>query len=140
MIRMISKSRSSDMRHVSRTHRVDLDRSFDQINLDQAIKIKYVNTNQQFADVLPQGSLSQDRWTQLTQLLGFMSHQTQLCSHFMVLSSFLDSMSSAQERCQMSRSDQSQSLAADGLPRRKDGSEAMKKVGGNEEKRGNTAW
>ena len=39
----------------------------------------------------------------------------------------------------MSRSRQSQSLAADGLPRRKDGSEAMKKVGGNEENRGNTA-
>ena len=28
MSKMISKSRSSDMRHVSRTHRVDLDRLF----------------------------------------------------------------------------------------------------------------
>ena len=44
-IKMISKSRSSDMRHVSRTH--ILTGYFDQINLDQAIKIKTPTNNSQ---------------------------------------------------------------------------------------------
>ena len=40
------------MRHVSRTHRGDLDWLFDRINLDKAIQLKYVNTPQQIADML----------------------------------------------------------------------------------------
>ena len=57
------------MRHVSRTHHVDLDCLFDRINLDHATAIKCVNTTQQIADVLTKGSFTRERWTQLLQLL-----------------------------------------------------------------------
>ena len=44
VIKIIIKSRSPTMRHVSRTHRVALDRSFDRINLEPKIQIKFVDT------------------------------------------------------------------------------------------------
>ena len=49
VIKMIIKGRSLTMRHVSRTHRVALDRLFDRINLHPRPKIKYVTpkTNSQ---------------------------------------------------------------------------------------------
>ena len=40
----IIEGRSSNMRHVSRTHRVDLDWLLDCINLETAIEVRYVNT------------------------------------------------------------------------------------------------
>ena len=50
------------------THTADLDWFFDHIN--------------QIADVSIKGSFSEERWTQLTQLFGSMSHQTHSSSHF----------------------------------------------------------
>ena len=44
VIKMIIKGRSPTMRHVSRTHRVALDWSFDRINWDPKIQIKYIDT------------------------------------------------------------------------------------------------
>ena len=64
------------MRHVWRTHRVDLDRFFDRINLDPMIQIKYVKTTQQLADILTKGSFSGDWWTQLIQSANSMTHTT----------------------------------------------------------------
>ena len=52
VILMIMKSKSPRMRHVSRTHRVALDRLFDRINSDTQIQIKYVDTKNQLADLL----------------------------------------------------------------------------------------
>ena len=51
VIRMIIKGRSPMMRHVSGTHRVALDWSFDRIKLDPKIQIKYVDTKNQLADL-----------------------------------------------------------------------------------------
>ena len=51
-IKMIVKGRSPTMRHVSRTHRVALDWLFDRINLDAKIRIKYIDTKNQLADIL----------------------------------------------------------------------------------------
>ena len=51
LIKMIIKGRSPTMRHVSRTHRVDLDRLLDRINLPPKINIKYVDTKNQLADM-----------------------------------------------------------------------------------------
>ena len=59
VIKMIIKGRSPTMRHVSRTHRVALDWLFDRINLEPKIKIKYVETKNQLADILAKGSLSE---------------------------------------------------------------------------------
>ena len=55
---------SPTMRHVSTTHRANLDRKFDRINLDSRIQIKYVNTSKQIADILTTGSFSREKWLQ----------------------------------------------------------------------------
>ena len=55
VIKMIIKGRSLTLRHVSRTHRVALDWLFDRINLDPKIKIKYIDTKNQLADILTKG-------------------------------------------------------------------------------------
>ena len=65
------------MRHVSRTHSVNLDLLCDRINLNPMIQIKYVGTTQQLADIhTKKGSFTGDRWTQLTQLLNIMTRTT----------------------------------------------------------------
>ena len=87
------QGRSPDVRHISRTHRCDLDWLFDRINLDKAIHNKHVNTTQQIADALTKGSFSRESWTHLSHLFGLMSHRTHSCSLFMLLSSFRDGMS-----------------------------------------------
>ena len=55
VIKMIIKARSPTMRHVSSTHRVALDWLFDRINLDPKIQIKYIDTQNQIADILTKG-------------------------------------------------------------------------------------
>ena len=40
VIQMINKGRSPNLRHVSRTHRLDLDWSFERLNLDHSLLIK----------------------------------------------------------------------------------------------------
>ena len=62
---MILKRRSPTMRHVSRTHRVALDWSFDRINLDTKIQIKYIDTKNQLADKLTKGNFTRDEWNHL---------------------------------------------------------------------------
>ena len=59
VIKMCIKCRSPNMRHVGRTHRVDLDWLFERIHKDPAISIKYVNTKQQLADLLTKGSFTE---------------------------------------------------------------------------------
>ena len=55
VIKMMIKGRSPTMRHVSRTHRVALNWSFDRINLGRKIQIKYIDTKNQLADMLTKG-------------------------------------------------------------------------------------
>ena len=62
---MIIKGRSPTMRHVSRTHRVALDRLFDRINLDPKIQVKYIDTKNQLADMLTKGNFTCDEWNHL---------------------------------------------------------------------------
>ena len=45
------KRQKSNDEHVSKTHRVALDWLFDRINLDPKIQIKYIYTQNQFADI-----------------------------------------------------------------------------------------
>ena len=65
VIKMIIKERSPTMRHVSRTHRVALDWSFDRINLDPKNQIKYIDTKNQLADILTKGNFTRDEWNHL---------------------------------------------------------------------------
>ena len=53
------------MTHVSRTHRVALDWLFDRINLDSKVQIKYIDTKNQLADILTNGSFTRDEWNHL---------------------------------------------------------------------------
>ena len=47
---------------------------YDRINLDPTIKINYVNTAQQLADILTKWTFTGERWTQLLTLFIVMSH------------------------------------------------------------------
>ena len=69
VIKKIMKGRSPTMRHVSRTHRVALDWSFDRINLDSKIQIKYIDTKNQLAGMLTKGNFTRDEWNHLLCLL-----------------------------------------------------------------------
>ena len=66
------------MRHVSRTHRVALDWLFDRINVDQKIQVKYIDTKNQFADMLTKGNFTRDEWNNLLHLFNI-SHSSFLC-------------------------------------------------------------
>ena len=57
VIRMIMKVCSSNLRHVSRTHRVDLDLSFERINKDSDVSIRHVCTTAKLADVCTTGAI-----------------------------------------------------------------------------------
>ena len=69
VIKMIIKGRSSTMRFVSRTHRVALDWLFDRINLDRKIQIKYIDTKNQFADILTKENFTRDEWKHFLQFV-----------------------------------------------------------------------
>ena len=49
VIKMTVKGRSPNMRHITRTHRVDLDWLFERLGDDPGILITYVNTKEQVA-------------------------------------------------------------------------------------------
>ena len=66
------------MRHVSKTHRVALDWLFDRINLDPKIRIRYVDSKNQLADILTKGHFTRDEWNQFLCLFG-VSHFSSTC-------------------------------------------------------------
>ena len=68
------------MRHVSRTHRVALDRLFDSINLDSKIQIKYIHIKNQLADILTKGNFTRDEWNHLLCLFNISRFSSTVCS------------------------------------------------------------
>ena len=68
VIKMIVKGRSPNLRHVGRTHRVDLDWLFDRITKDPNIYVKWVGTKEQLADILTKGSFTAQAWFDLLHL------------------------------------------------------------------------
>ena len=68
VIKMTIKGRSPNMRHVQRSHRVNLDWLFDRMAKDPGIRIKYVGTKQQIADILTKGSFTAEQWKALCRL------------------------------------------------------------------------
>ena len=73
---MIIKGRSPTMRHVSRTHRVALDWLFDRINSDTKIQIKYIDTQNQLADI-------RDEWNHLLCLFNISHFSSTNCLEVM---------------------------------------------------------
>ena len=80
VIKMIIKGRSPTMRHVSKTHRVALDWSFDRINSDPKIQIKYIDTKNQLADMRTKGNLTRDEWNHLFCLFNISHFSSTVCS------------------------------------------------------------
>ena len=76
---MMIKTKVPTMRHVSRTH---IDWLFDKINLKSTFRIKYVDIQNQFEDILTEGSFSQDEWNHLLRLFNIMSFSMYSCIHF----------------------------------------------------------
>ena len=72
LIKMIIKGRCPTMRHVSKTHRVALGWLLDRKNLDPKIQIKFVDTNNQLADILTKGNFTRDEWNHLFRMLNIM--------------------------------------------------------------------
>ena len=68
VIKMVVKQRCPKLRHVARTHRVDLDWLFDRISNDPGCYIKFVGTKEQLADILTKGSFTADAWLSLLGL------------------------------------------------------------------------
>ena len=68
VIQMINKGRSANLRHVTRTHRVNLDCLFERVSLDHAILIKHVRTNDQLADILTKDMFTTMQWHSLLHL------------------------------------------------------------------------
>ena len=52
------------------------------INLDSKIQIKYVDTKNQLADMLTEGSFTRDEWDHLLRLVNIMNFSMFSCSHF----------------------------------------------------------
>ena len=68
VIKQTIKGRSPNMRHVARTHRVDLDWLWERIRTDPGVYIRYVGTKEQIADMFTKGSFSADQWGRLLRL------------------------------------------------------------------------
>ena len=80
VIKMIIEGKSPAMRHESRTHRVALDWLFDRINLDSKIQIKYIDTKNQLADILTEGTFTRDEWNHLLTLFDISHFSSTVCS------------------------------------------------------------
>ena len=80
VIKMSMKGRSPTMRHVSRTHRVALDWLFDRINLDPKIQIKYLDTKNQFADILTKGNFTRGECNHLLTLFNISHCSSTSCN------------------------------------------------------------
>ena len=68
VITMTIKGRSPALRHVARTHRVNLDWLFERIKQDMGVHIKYVGTKEQIADMFTKGNFTADAWRKLCRL------------------------------------------------------------------------
>ena len=68
VIKMCIKGRSPNLRHIARTHRVDLDWLIERIKVDPGINLKYVGTNEQMADLLTKASFTIAKWNSLLRL------------------------------------------------------------------------
>ncbi|MCP2505279.1 MAG: hypothetical protein NLN65_08295, partial [Candidatus Poseidoniaceae archaeon] len=69
VIKMCVKIRAPTMRHMARTHRIDVDALFERIHAEKGMCIKYINTKLQIADIFTKGSFSVQTWNTLCKLL-----------------------------------------------------------------------
>ena len=58
VLKMCVKGRVPTLRHVARTHRVDLGWIIERVKSDPGVAMKYVGTSEQLADMLTKASFS----------------------------------------------------------------------------------
>ena len=75
---MLTKQRAPAMRHVARTHRLDLDWLFQRVEQDPSIHPKYANTKEMIADMLTEGLFTASQWSVLCKMgnIGMWSTKT----------------------------------------------------------------
>ena len=56
VIKMIIKMRSPALKHVARTHRVNLDWLFERLQQDPSLFVRYIGTKEQIADLFTKGN------------------------------------------------------------------------------------
>ena len=69
VIKMVVKARAPTLKHVSRTHRIDLDWLFERVSADPSIYGRYIHTKLQLADLLTKGQFTAEQWLALCSLL-----------------------------------------------------------------------
>lgn len=75
VMKMTMKGRSPAMRHVARTHRIDLDWVYERFFNDPGIQIRYIKTKFQIADILTKGSFTSELWARLLIFSGIVSNR-----------------------------------------------------------------
>ena len=73
---MTIKGRSTAMRHITRTHRVNLDWLYERFLYDSHFLIRYIDTKFQIADILTKGSFTIDQWKILLKYCSITSPST----------------------------------------------------------------
>ena len=68
------------MIHVSRTHRVALDKLFERIHLDPKIQIRYIDTKHQLADLLTKCNFTRDERNNLLHLFNISHFSSLRCT------------------------------------------------------------
>ena len=71
-IRIVNKGYSQKLRHISRTHKVDLSSIKEVIDRD-TVTVEYVETDKQAADIFTKG-LAPQKWDAALDLLGLERH------------------------------------------------------------------
>ncbi len=67
VIKIISKSRSTALRHLPRTHRIEVNLLFEVCNTPEVI-VRYTNTKQQIADLMTKAMTKPDVWNHFIDL------------------------------------------------------------------------
>ena len=95
VIKIIMKGRSTALRHISRTHRINIDWMYERIDGDQ-VCIRHVPTKDQVADMLTKGSFKEMLWNHLMSLTslgpGSERHVSVSISTFCHMSSLQDQL------------------------------------------------
>ena len=77
VIKMLMKGRSDKMRHVPRTHRINLDWLLCQMRVDPGLRTKHISTKNQLADMFTKGIFAIPQWNHLLRLSGIVPSKQQ---------------------------------------------------------------
>ena len=67
-LKMVLKCRAPTLKHVPRTHRINLDWLFERIRTDPGVFLRYVGTKEQIGDMFTKGAFTADQWWRLCRL------------------------------------------------------------------------